>query len=208
MDIKHKSKSQTDEYATWARMLDRCYEESNPRWKDYGGRGIKVCDEWRFSFENFLADMGKKPLGKTSLDRIDNDKSYSAENCRWATNKEQCNNKKTNIKVEIDGITKSISEWCEILNLKVSSIFDRINKQGKSPKEALLLPIKHSPLIKRNGEIKTLYNWCKELKIYPQSVCRYIRIKNKPPEKALEYLLIRKRPNKIKKGKIHGNNQM
>jgi hypothetical protein len=73
-------------------MITRCTNAKEAKWKRYGGRGISICDRWRYSFENFLADMGEKPPG-LSIDRINNDGNYEPGNCRWATPKEQANNK-------------------------------------------------------------------------------------------------------------------
>jgi hypothetical protein len=83
-------------YRSWTAMMQRCTNPNNPRWKDYGGRGITVCEKWRV-FDGFLADMGPRPSGK-SLDRIDPNGNYELNNTRWATPKEQANNRKCNVK--------------------------------------------------------------------------------------------------------------
>lgn len=84
-------KRNTDTYKTWAEMLQRCNNIKNKHYKDYGKRGISVCDEWR-TFEGFYKDMGDRPEGLT-LDRKDNDSSYCKDNCQWSTQTEQANNR-------------------------------------------------------------------------------------------------------------------
>ena len=85
----------TREYNSWVEMIRRCTKSSRKDWKDYGGRGITVCDKWRESFQNFLNDMGERPEG-TSIDRINNHGNYEPGNCRWATPLEQSSNRRVN----------------------------------------------------------------------------------------------------------------
>ena len=89
-----ESKTRSVEYGTWSRVKTRCYNQKSKDYKDYGGRGIKMCDSWLNSYESFLRDMGRRPKGRYSLDRINVNGNYEPSNCRWATDKEQANNKR------------------------------------------------------------------------------------------------------------------
>ena len=120
----------TPTYASWEAMRCRCLCRSQSRWKDYGGRGITICDAWN-SFPQFLADMGERPKGK-SLDRIDNTKGYCPENCRWATPKEQARNRRDNIVV--DGLC--LKDWAVLHGTSDGCVFARM-RQGYSLQEAI-----------------------------------------------------------------------
>lgn len=112
-------------YKTWSGIKARCHTPSASGYENYGGRGITVCDRWRDSFENFLADMGEPPDG-CSLERVGNDGPYSPENCRWATRKEQNRNSRHNRTV--DG--KCLSEWAEHYGVSISTIQKRLRTRG------------------------------------------------------------------------------
>lgn len=129
--------SRTRVYGAWNKMKGRCEYNSNPSYKDYGGRGIKVCERWH-SFENFFADMGHPPLELT-LDRIDNNGDYEPDNCRWATRKVQQNNNRQNRKIKFNGMTKTIAEWAQVRGIKAPTIGHRI-KRGWNPEKALMTP--------------------------------------------------------------------
>lgn len=119
-------------------MKSRCQNKNNKDWDRYGGRGIKISKRWE-KFENFLADMGQPPPGET-LDRIDNNKGYSLKNCRWATRKEQGNNKRNNYLVEFNGETRTISEWAKLKNINPQTLYFRLVVYNWGVKSALTLP--------------------------------------------------------------------
>lgn len=120
----------------WQGMLTRCHNPNDKRYADYGGRGITVCPEWRESFEAFARDMGPGYAEGMTLDRVDVDGPYSPENCRWATQKEQQNNRRNNRLLTFCGQTKTLAEWCEFLGLRYSTVWHRL-KSGWSVERAL-----------------------------------------------------------------------
>lgn len=101
-------------YFIWMGMIARCEKKASKNYHRYGGKGIKVCNRWH-SFDLFVEDMGARPSKKHSIDRIDNDKGYSPENCRWATKKEQARNRTNNRLISYLGITMTMIEWAEKL---------------------------------------------------------------------------------------------
>lgn len=127
-------KSRTRTHRTWIAMRRRCENPKSHVWEHYGARGIKVCERWQ-SFENFLADMGERPEGN-SIDRIDNDGNYEPSNCRWATQKEQSNNKRSNRIIEHDGKSQTVAQWIGEKGLTVATVRSRLDN-GWSDAEAL-----------------------------------------------------------------------
>lgn len=114
------------EYRTWCHMRNRCSDDSHKYWHRYGGRGIRVCEEWKTSFSTFFKDMGTCPNG-CSLDRIDNDGDYEPRNCRWATPRQQRVNCARVRMFSHGGKTQTIKDWCKDLSLKTSTVYNRIN---------------------------------------------------------------------------------
>lgn len=114
----------TPEYRSWAAMKRRCDNKNTKDYQRYGARGISYHPSWK-SFEAFYADMGNRPDGKT-LDRIDHNKDYTPDNCRWATEAEQQRNKSTNVWIEFDGIRETLSWWANNLNMPVETLRHRL----------------------------------------------------------------------------------
>jgi hypothetical protein len=134
----HKG-SKTPLYRRWANMKSRCYDTNSTYYYNYGGRGITVSEEWH-NFESFKKDMIEIPFPKAQIDRIDNTKGYSKENCRWVTPRENSLNRSNNKKVSYDGKNLTCSELSELTGLKTLTIYNRIFKLKYTIEEALSLP--------------------------------------------------------------------
>lgn len=113
------------EYSTWYSMINRCHNIKNANYNNYGGRGIVVCESWRDNFPAFLRDMGLRPDG-TTLDRIDNNKGYTIENCHWVTLKENCRNMRKTLFITFQGRTQSLQHWAEELHINSRTLYVRI----------------------------------------------------------------------------------
>lgn len=138
----------TPAYQCWKNMLKRCYYRNCDSYKNYGGRGIRVCERWH-RFENFLADMGAAPEGM-ELDRRDNDGDYKPENCRWASIREQVNNRRITRWLTHMGETKSLADWARERGIKPYQLRQRLDGQGWSLDEALRRPmLQRKPPTKR-----------------------------------------------------------
>lgn len=121
--------SATPEYTSWVTMKRRCMDERFHAYPRYGGRGIKVHDEWANHFDAFYRDLGPRPEG-TTLDRIDNLGDYEPGNCRWATPKEQANNRRSTRFVLVGGKAKTISDLAMSAGIKHASMYSRLKRQG------------------------------------------------------------------------------
>lgn len=129
--IRHgHSQPPTAIYRAWTAMKTRCNNKAAASWPDYGGRGIKVCERWMHSFENFLADMGEKPRGMT-LDRINNDGNYEPGNCRWATASEQVTNRRATHLITYGGETMCLAFWARRFGVYESTLRRRIANFGE-----------------------------------------------------------------------------
>lgn len=128
------NKGITPTYYSWTGMIARCTSPNHRAYSRYGGRGIQVCERW-LTFENFLADMGERPPDRT-IDRIANNGNYEPGNCRWATNREQWNNKRCSRLITINGETMNLAEWARHLNIPVKRIRTRLER-GDTPEQAL-----------------------------------------------------------------------
>jgi len=125
--------SHTREYKAWSRMITRCCNETYSDYHNYGGRGIKVCEKWRFSFKNFLSDMGLQPSGM-QLDRIDNNGNYEPSNCRWVNRQTNNRNRRTNVLLTYNGETLTRIEWAEKLGISAETIRG-MQRRGHSDKQ-------------------------------------------------------------------------
>lgn len=124
-------------YKIWGGMHQRCYNQNDRKYHDYGGRGIVICDEWKECFESFREWALKNGYeSNLSIDRIDNDGIYEPNNCRWATSKEQQNNKRTNVIININGEEHNLMEWCEKTGIPYGTLQARY-RAGKRGVELL-----------------------------------------------------------------------
>lgn len=132
--------SRTLVYGIWKGIHQRCGNPKAPKFYNYGGRGIKVCERWN-SFENFVADMGIRPNGY-SIERINNDGDYEPANCVWATKKQQLNNKRKSRFLEFNGERKTIAQWSDEIGVRWDTIRNRVDRYGWSIERALTTPVK------------------------------------------------------------------
>ncbi len=151
---KH-GKTNTRAYWIWIGMMNRCYRKTTTHFDRYGGRGISVCERWKNSFQAFLDDMGEPPP-KMTLERKENDKDYSKDNCRWASRWEQSLNRKNTVSLTFKGVTKPLPVWAKETGLTRSCIYYRKYVVGLSDDECLSRPARNNHrTITHNGKTYT-----------------------------------------------------
>ena len=142
--------SHTPEHRAWSGMIERCFNWKNKDFKNWGGRGITVCDEWRKDFLRFYQYIGPRPAVGYSVDRINVDGNYEPGNVKWSTSREQQRNRRNNRLLTINGDTATFKEWCDRHGLKDDCVRRRIKSYGWSIEKALTTP-KIKPRFSRVG---------------------------------------------------------
>lgn len=128
--LEKDGRTKNSAYKIWDSMIGRCYYKSNASYKTYGAKGITVCSRWKTSFKNFIEDMGSRPTEKHTLDRIDNTKGYSKENCRWATYREQGRNTAKNKWISYAGEKLILTDMAAVLELSPETLASRLKRSG------------------------------------------------------------------------------
>ena len=128
-------------FRVYASMVRRCHDKRNKSFAYYGGRGITVCERWRNDFVAFASDMGERPTG-ASLERVDNSKGYSPDNCRWASRREQMRNTRHNVNITFAGQTMCMKAWADAVGISLQTLATRLNRHGWSAERALTTPVR------------------------------------------------------------------
>lgn len=135
--------AKTPTYGAWVSMIQRCTNPNSLAYRDYGKRGISVCERWKLSFVSFLEDMGERPHDKDCLDRLDSNKGYERSNCQWATMSEQAGNHRGVRMMTLDGKTQYLAQWARECGLKYTTLRARLSL-GWSFEDALRIPISNN----------------------------------------------------------------
>jgi hypothetical protein len=133
-------RKKTPDYTRWADMIARCYNPAYTQFKDYGGRGIRVCQRWRESFEAFLDDIGPAPSRMHTIGRVDNDGDYEPTNVAWQTRREQQNNTRRSRRFLLDGKEYTVPDLSRLTGIHVETLRHRLIRRGLPVKLAILPP--------------------------------------------------------------------
>jgi hypothetical protein len=152
----------TRTYRAWKAIKTRCTNPNQKQWKDYGGRGIRMCQEWTDSFEAFYAHIGPAPSDQHTIERKETSKGYEPGNVRWATKLEQARNKRSNRMLTFNGQTRCVTEWGEITGIGGRTLAKRLH-DGWSINDALTIPkgcsVGALRLITFDGKTRALHEW-------------------------------------------------
>lgn len=179
--------SETPEWLAHKNMRARCYTRKDIGYHRYGGRGIRVCDEWLGpgGFEQFYSDVGPRPSSDHSLGRIDNNKNYGPGNVRWETRIQQGRNQSTNRLITYRGVTKTATEWANDHGGSIQALVARLDKYGWSVEKALTVPFKrYKGRITYSGRTMSMAAWCREVGL-PRETLRSRLRKGWPVDLAL-----------------------
>lgn len=211
LKLRKHGMTKTPEHNTWLRIIQRCHNPNDNSYWLYGARGIHVCNEWRENFMVFFSDMGKRPSAEYSLDRIDNEKGYCKENCRWATQHEQSRNRRDTFLIECNGEKLCMVDWAARLGVDRSTIYARI-RRGMTPTSAIL-DILNQPIRLTGGpkigsglvitvgdKTLTVAQWCEELGRTKAAIYTRIR-RGQTPEFVIEDII----KINTRKAKLHGH---
>ena len=162
---KHSSDNRL--YRIWANMKTRCYNPKFKDWKNYGGKGVSICSEWKDDFNAFREwSIANGYSDELAIDRIDSDGDYSPENCRWTTWKQQANNTNGNRLIEYNGETHTLAEWSAVLGIRYQILINRLDRCGYSIEKAFdIKDLRRQRLITYKGKTMNLREWSDELKI-------------------------------------------
>lgn len=158
------------EYSVWMGMRRRCLNPTNPAWKHYGGRGITICSRWQKDFAAFYADMGARPSRKHQLERVDNEKGYSPENCRWATSQEQALNRRRVQRITYRDETLSLSGWAKRVGMSPLTLSKRM-ANGMSFEAA----IARDPGLTIDGQTQSRAQWARDYGLPENTLLARIR---------------------------------
>lgn len=161
----------TAEYITWVGMNQRCVNPSASGYDRYGGRGIRVCERWRGSYEAFLEDMGRKPSRAHTIERRDNNGHYEPRNCKWAVLAEQARNRRNNNKITAFGQTRCITDWAVRIGVAPSTVVRRM-KLGWSSEDAVSLPprTQRRTEVTHDGVCMSVGKWARKTGLRAQTI--------------------------------------
>ena len=165
------------EYLAWAHIKSRCYNPKTKDYKWYGGKGIRVCQLWYYSFEDFYIDMGPKTFPNYSIDRIDTLGNYCPKNCRWADLKTQRRNKTSAKLITFNGETRNLADWAEITGIHVNTISTRIDDMGWSPEKAFSEPVNqhNQKLLTYKNITKNIKEWAVETNLSATCITKRLK---------------------------------